>query len=71
MSEELKRPKRVGRPYSANGILAVELGLEGSSGRRYRTVQRLGGAERLRLMSEEARALMLGMVKKGQRTKCS
>jgi hypothetical protein len=52
MSEELKRPKRVGRPYSANGILAVELGLEGSSGRRYRTVQRLGGAERFRLMSE-------------------
>jgi hypothetical protein len=44
--------------------MAREIGLKGSHAKR--RIIRLGGAERLNVMSAEAREFMLGLLRKGQ-----
>jgi hypothetical protein len=52
---------RAGRPKEPNRLMAEEIGLTWK--RPARVIRKMGGASRLKKMSPEARAFMLGLAK--------
>ena len=64
ISDQITEKRKPGRPMGADLEMAREIGLKGSHAKR--RIIRLGGAERLNVMSAEAREFMLGLLRKGQ-----
>lgn len=58
MTQGEANPRKPGRRMSADGLLARELGVN------TRAVKDAGGAARYEAMSEDARALIFGRIKK-------